>query len=115
MECFQIGGKHLNETSILNKEESEMKKNEIVKEISKRLGLPKIECEAVIETFGDVVKDALVKGEKVSIRGFVSFEVTEFKGRDGYNPMTGKKEYYEPVKKVKCKIGKPIKEAINTR
>lgn len=91
------------------------KKNEVVTEISKRLGLSKVECERVIETFADVVKDYLVDGHSIKIRGFITFDIYELKEREGYNPITGEMEYFEPVKTVRCKIGKPIKEAINKR
>ena len=92
-----------------------MKKNDVVLEIAKRLDLPKIECEKVIETFADVVKEALSDGDKVTIRGFITFEISEYKAREGYNPMTGNMEHFSPVKKVRCKIGQPIKDAINKR
>lgn len=92
-----------------------MKKGEIVKEISKRLSLPRVECERVIETFADVVADALANGENVSIRGFLSFEISEYKQREGYNPTTGEMECFKPTRTVRCKVGKPIKQAINEK
>lgn len=92
-----------------------MKKNDLVKEIANRLNLPKVECEKVIDTMADVITDALIKGDKVVIRGFLSFETSELKSREGYNPTTGKMETFKPSKTVKCKVGKPIKEAINEK
>lgn len=92
-----------------------MKKNDVVLEIAKRLDLPKVECEKVIDVFADVVTDALVNGDKVIIRGFLTFETSECKEREGYNPMTGKMQHYSAVKTVKCKVGQPIKDAINER
>ena len=89
-----------------------MKKNEIAKEISRRLGIPKIECDKVIETLAEVVKDALANGENVKIRDFVNFEIHEYKARNGYNPFTGEKEKYAPIRVVKCKAGKNIKNAV---
>ena len=65
-----------------------MKKNDLVLEIASRLGLPKVECEKVIDAFADVVTDALVDGDKVTIRGFLTFETSECKAREGYNPQT---------------------------
>lgn len=96
-------------------EEREMKKNDLVKEIAKRLDLPKVECEKVIDTMAEVITDALIDGDKVSIRGFLSFETSELKAREGYNPMSKKMETFEPTRTVKCKVGKPIKEAINEK
>lgn len=92
-----------------------MRKNDLVKEIAERLKLPKHQCDQVIDTLAEIVTERLQNGEKVIVRGFVTFEVSERKARDGYNPTTGKIEHYEPVKSVKCKVGKPIKDAINER
>ena len=89
-----------------------MRKNDIIKEISNRLDLPKTECEKFMETFADVVKEALINGERVMIRDFISFELSEHKARKGYNPHTGKLEEYDPVRTVKCKVGKNIKDAV---
>ena len=50
-----------------------MGKNELVMNISQRTGLAKEPCEAVIDAFAEEIKDALVNGEKVMIRGFMSF------------------------------------------
>lgn len=89
-----------------------MRKNDIIKEISNRLDLPKLECEKVMDAFSDIVKEALVNGEKVMIRDFLTFEVSEHKARKGYNPHTGKTEEYAPVRTVKCRVGKNIKDAV---
>ena len=90
-----------------------MKKNEVVKEVAKRSGFPKAECDKVVDTFIDVIRDALADEGKVIIRGLLTLETSELKARNGYNPQTGKLEPYAPVKIVKCKVGKPIKDAVN--
>ena len=92
-----------------------MKKNDVVREIAARLRLPRAECSRVIDVFADVVTDALVNGEKVVIRGFVTFEPSEYKERHGYNPFTGEMENFDTVRTVRCKIGEPIKKAVNER
>ena len=89
-----------------------MKNNELVKEISERTNLTRIECEKVINAFRDIVIETVSNGEDIMIKGFVSFEITERKGRDGYNPYTGKIQKLAPVKTVKCKVSKPIKDAV---
>lgn len=92
-----------------------MKKNDLVLEIAERLELPKVVCEKVIDTFAEVVTEALVDGDKVIIRGFLTFETSECKAREGYNPRTGETQHYPSVKTVKCKIGQPIKDAVNEK
>lgn len=90
-----------------------MKRNDLVSEIAKRLKLPKIECDKVIDALADIITEQLINGDKVVIRGFLTFETSECKAREGYNPQTGKVQHYSSVKTVKCKVGKPIKDAVN--
>lgn len=50
-----------------------MTKAEIVNEISKTTGVDKAATLQVVESFMEVVKDSLAKGENVYLRGFGSF------------------------------------------
>ncbi len=50
-----------------------MTKAEIVNEVAKSTGFEKAEVLAVVEEFTKVVKDSLVAGEPVYLRGFGSF------------------------------------------
>ena len=62
-----------------------MTKADIVTKISDRLGVEKIETQAVIEQFMKEVKNAIEKGENVYLRGFGSFIIktrAEKKGRN---------------------------------
>ena len=86
-----------------------MIRNEIVSDISQRTGLPKGDCDKVT----DVVTDALVDGDKVIIRKFMSFEVCERAERSGRNPKTGEVTTFPAMKSVKCKISQAIKDAVN--
>lgn len=52
-----------------------MTKAEIVNEIAKTTGIEKVAVLSVVESFMDVVKDSVVKGEPVYLRGFGSFIV----------------------------------------
>ena len=52
-----------------------MTKADIVSEVAKATGVEKVEALAVVESFMDVVKGALAKGEPVYLRGFGSFIV----------------------------------------
>ena len=62
-----------------------MTKADIVTKISDRLGVEKIETQAVVEQFMKEVKNALETGENVYLRGFGSFIIktrAEKKGRN---------------------------------
>ncbi len=50
-----------------------MTKADIVNEVAKATGVEKVEALAVVESFMDVVKGSLAKGEPVYLRGFGSF------------------------------------------
>lgn len=62
-----------------------MTKADIVTKISERLGIEKIETQAVVEQFMKEVKNTLETGENVYLRGFGSFIIktrAEKKGRN---------------------------------
>ncbi len=68
-----------------------MTKADIVEGVYERLGgFSKKEAAAIVETILDVMKDALVSGEKVKISSFGSFAVRAKNERLGRNPKTGK-------------------------
>lgn len=52
-----------------------MTKAEIVSEISKTTGVDKASVLATVEKFMEIVKDSLINGEHVYLRGFGSFIV----------------------------------------
>lgn len=52
-----------------------MTKAELVNEISKNTGIDKTTVLTTVESFMDIVKDALTKDENVYLRGFGSFIV----------------------------------------
>ena len=78
-----------------------------VKDISKK------EADIIVNAFFDSIKDALVTGDKVEVRGFGSFKLRSRKGRDGRNPKTGT-PVSVPAKLVPFfKPGKELKEMVD--
>lgn len=92
-----------------------MTKNELVNNIAAKTGLPRMACENVIDVFADEIKKCLINGDKLLLKGFMKFEVTERPAREGRNPQTDEVVLFPPVKSVKCKICKEIKDAVNMR
>lgn len=92
-----------------------MGKNEILTNIANNTGLSKSSCELVIDNFAEEIKKSLIKGDKIMIKGFMSFEITERPERKGRNPQTKEVVTFPAVKSVKCKLSKAIKEAINEK
>jgi DNA-binding protein HU-beta len=62
-----------------------MTKAEIVAEIAQRTGLEKVNIQATVETFMDVLKDSLGQGNNVYLRGFGSFIIKRRAEKTGRN------------------------------
>lgn len=92
-----------------------MTKSDVISNIAARTNLSKTSCEAVIDAFADEVKNCLVNGDKLIIKGFIGFEVNERPEREGRNPKTGAVDTFPAVKSIKCKISKAIKDAVNRK
>ncbi len=67
-----------------------MTKAELTERIAEATGLTRIETEAVIEGFMICVREALVEGNRVDLRGFGAFQVQHRAERSARNPVTGK-------------------------
>ena len=67
-----------------------MTKSELIEELSYVNGmLSKKESELVVNTLLDSIRDALVGGDRVEIRGFGSFTVRTREAREARNPKSG--------------------------
>lgn len=63
----------------------DMTKAEIVTEIANKTGIEKVAVQAVVESFMETVKDTMVSGENVYLRGFGSFIIKERAEKTGRN------------------------------
>ncbi len=92
-----------------------MNKSELIAAIAAKTGETKKDAEATLNAFIDVVTEALVKGDKVQLVGFGSFEVRKRAARKGRNPQT-KEEIKIPASKAPVfKAGKALKELVNKK
>ena len=62
-----------------------MTKAEIVTEIASKTGIEKVAVQAVVESFMETVKDTMVDGENVYLRGFGSFIIKKRAEKTGRN------------------------------
>lgn len=68
-----------------------MNKSELIKSLSEQTNISIDEATLVVNTFVDNMKNALLEGDHVEIRGFGSFKVKEYGAYAGRNPRTGQK------------------------
>jgi nucleoid DNA-binding protein len=84
-----------------------MNRNDFIDQIAARTQRSRTEAEDAINAALAVIADALAKGEKVDLRGFGSFQVSDKNERQGRNPKTGE-SLTIPAKRVA--VFKPSKE-----
>ena len=90
-----------------------MNKSELIAAIAAKTGDTKKNAEASLDAFVDVITESLVKGDKVQLVGFGSFEVRKRAARKGRNPQT-KEEIKIPASKAPVfKAGKAVKDTVN--
>lgn len=90
-----------------------MNKTELVAAMAEKTGLTKKDAENALKAFTDVVAEELVKGEKIQLVGFGTFEVTERAEREGRNPKSGEPMTIPASKSPKFKAGKALKDMVN--
>lgn len=90
-----------------------MNKGELVNAIAEKTGATKKASEESLNAILDSIKDALVKGEKVQLVGFGSFETKVRAARKGKNPQTGAEMKIPACKAPSFKAGKALKDVVN--
>ncbi len=90
-----------------------MNKSDLVEALSEEEDLTKAKAEEVVNLVFAEMTDALVKGDRVEIRGLGSFRVKRYKGYTGRNPKTGKLVKVKPKKLPFFKCGKELKERVD--
>ncbi len=89
-----------------------MTKNELIEKVAKKANLTKrASRDAVDSTFG-LIRDCLVRGEKVVITGFGTFLIRSRAARRGRNPQTGETIQIPNKKTPGFTAGKTIKRLI---
>ena len=91
-----------------------MIKSELVQKLAERNPhLYHRAVERIVSTVFDEITDALVRGDRVELRGFGAFSVKQRPERTGRNPRTGE-AVHVPAKAVPFfKTGKELRERLN--
>ena len=90
-----------------------MNKSELVKALADQANISLDEATLVVNTFVDSMKDSLLEGGRVEIRGFGRFKVKAYGSYAGRNPRTGEKVAVEPKRLPFFRAGKELKEYLN--
>ncbi len=71
------------------------------------------DVETIIDTIFEEVTQALIKGDRVELRGFGAFSVKERQARTGRNPRTGESVSVDAKRLPFFKTGKGLRERLN--
>lgn len=67
-----------------------MNKTDLTSKIAEKTGLTKVQAEAALKAFTDIVAQSLAEGDKVQVTGFGVFETRKHAPRTGRDLNTGK-------------------------
>ena len=90
-----------------------MNKTEFIATVAEKAGLSKKDAEKAVKAYADVVTEELVKGGKVQLVGFGTFEVADRPSREGRNPKSGEPMTIAASRVPKFKAGKALKDQVN--
>jgi integration host factor subunit beta len=93
-----------------------MTKSELIETLAQRVnGITTKVAEVVVNTVFQSMRDALVKGDRIEIRGFGSIKVKNYASYTGRNPKTGQ-SIKVPAKKLPFfKVGKELRERVDMK
>jgi len=90
-----------------------MNKLELISALKKEQDISREEAAAVVQTLFDSMTEALIKEERIEIRGFCSFYVKKYRSYTGRNPKTGEQVKIKPKKLPFFKCGKELRERVD--
>ena len=90
-----------------------MNKKDLISSLAEQFGLSLSESTRVVELFFGAMTTGLVNGERVEVRGLCTFQVKDYKGYKGRNPMTGEAVAVKPKKLPFFKPGTDLKNRVN--
>ena len=90
-----------------------MTKADIVENIYEKVGLSKEESTRIVELVLELVKETLVRGERIKISGFGNFVVRQKRSRRGRNPQTGEEIEISARRVLTFKSSPILKKVLN--
>ena len=89
-----------------------MNKTELINAVAAKAEISKKDADKALAAVIASIEEALVKGEKVQLIGFGTFEVKERAARTGHNPKTGAAIEIAAAKVPSFKAGAALNNAV---
>jgi integration host factor subunit beta len=89
-------------------------KSNLIEAVALKGNLPIIKAEALVNEIFDGMREALLRGEGIEVRGFGSFTLREYGAYVSRNPRTGE-PVHVPKKRVPFfRVGKKLRVRVNS-
>lgn len=88
-------------------------KADLINMVADKAKITRVKAETVVNTIFDSMVEALMKDDRIEIRGFGSFVNRQYGSYKGRNPRTGQVIDVNEKKLPFFKVGKELKEDIN--
>lgn len=90
-----------------------MTRSELIEKLAEAKNINPVVAEQAVLTMIEAMKDTLVAGDRIEIRGFGSFEIREYSGRtSARNPKSGAPIVVAPRKAPFFKAGKEMRDKL---
>ena len=89
-----------------------MTKADLIEQITQKNGFTGKDVRIIVEGFLEEVKDCLVEGNHLEIRGFGTFKVKNHKARKARNPKTGQEVHVPAMKKAAFKVSRELNKML---
>lgn len=90
-----------------------MNKSELIERLAERSGINVMQSEDIVNLIYRKLRDTMIAGGRIEIRGFGSFVVKVYKAYRGRNPKTGSPISVPGKRLPFFKVGKELKERID--
>lgn len=92
-----------------------MTKADLINHIAEKSNITRVKAETVVNTIFETMVEALIRGDRIEIRGFGSFVNRQYGAYKGRNPRTGEVIEVGEKKLPFFKVGKELKDEINNQ
>ena len=92
-----------------------MNKSDLAKALAKEYNLDLRKAEEIVDKFVDTMAKALIKADRIEIRGLGAFTIKEYEGYERRNPKTGEKITVAGKRLPFFKCGKDLRKQVNQR
>jgi DNA-binding protein HU-beta len=86
-----------------------MIKADIINQVSRAAAITRVKAVVAVEAVLDAMKQSMMRGERIELRGFGVFQVKPRKKGIGRNPRTGREVRIPPGRTIRFKPGKNFK------